>query len=299
MYRIFILILNIRLTNKKQHIVRTVILDAFDVGAIKDVSKLPPTTAEQLALFLKNPSTHGPDLIGASLDTSASTASAMKCLPWNQELMRKMALRAEEIVGREDDVDWEGSFNDRIYRILLDIQNSRTRTSSSNPPSPSSAQKTQRRRNQRQKFTRRQQICTIMVEAALEEGDEGKAKLWADVLQCMQVLTADGMSEEENGEEDGELVRYVYELDFRHPEFQSLFNFVDRMRESQKTVFNTTGRKRFRKVQRIDICPARKPPADLPPSYYKPEYLQLMRQGQVPSAKLAEGEKASLTIPRC
>ncbi|THU76150.1 hypothetical protein K435DRAFT_617596, partial [Dendrothele bispora CBS 962.96] len=138
------------------------------------------------------------------------------------------------------------------------------------------------------KFVRRQELCSVMMNVAIQEGDTERLQFWTEVLQCTQILTADGMSDEEDGEKDGEPVRYVHELDFRHPDLQILFGYLDNIRETENMIFNTVGRKRLCRIHSGLVQSECAPPVDLPPAYYKPSYLQLMTQGKVPSVRLAE-----------
>ncbi|KAK7434700.1 hypothetical protein VKT23_020064 [Stygiomarasmius scandens] len=292
----------------RNHLVRKLILHAFGVDAIKDVPKQTPVTAERLALFSQHPDVHGPKLDSVALDVSAPTASEMRSLPWNKELIRKMALKAFEMsrqpeyaTALDEDVDWARILDDRLYRVLLEVQLARD----SQEPLHGlderyklKKEKAKLRRCLQEKFDRRQQTCSAMMDFAHKQGDVKDLAFWASLLTCTEVLTVNGMSDEEDGIDAGEVIKLVSELDFRHPDFHPIFSLIDSTRESEDEIFTSVGRKRMRRIYTGVTNSDRIPPENLPPSYYRPEYLQHMLLSHDSSVKLAEGNRANLLIPK-
>lgn len=124
-----------------------------------------------------------------------------------------------------------------------------------------------------------------MVEVCEEKGDAQGAQFWRDVLEAIVVLTVGGMSDEEDGTDGNERVRLVKDMDYRHPDFGELFKHVDNVRIKNTSIFRNVGRKRIRRVY-VSEMTSRPPPPNIPSSYYRPEYLDSMTQGEVPKVKL-------------
>lgn len=134
-----------------------------------------------------------------------------------------------------------------------------------------------------------------MIEACEQKGDDQGLKFWRDVLSAVDILTVDGMSDEEDGIDGDEQVRYVKDLDFRHPDFRTLLKKVDKTRTTETTIFTRIGRKSLRRVY-VSQTTSRSPPSGLPSSFYRPEYLELIMKGKVPMVELLKN--SSLSIPR-
>lgn len=124
-----------------------------------------------------------------------------------------------------------------------------------------------------------------MIEVCEEKGDIQRAQFWRDVLEAIEVLTVGGMSDEEDGVEGNESVRLVKDVDYRHPDFRKLFRKVDDVRTKNTSIFKNVGRKRMRRVY-VPEMTSRPPPPNMPPSYYRQEYLDSMKQGKVPEVEL-------------
>jgi hypothetical protein len=134
-----------------------------------------------------------------------------------------------------------------------------------------------------------------MIEACEQKGDKQGLKFWRDILVALDILTIDGMSDEEDGIDMDEQVRYVKDLDFRHPDFRTLFKKVDKTRTTETTIFTKTGRKSLRRVY-VPQTTSRSPPSELPSSFYRPKYLELMMKGKVPNVEMLKNP--TLSIPR-
>ncbi|THU94036.1 hypothetical protein K435DRAFT_669156, partial [Dendrothele bispora CBS 962.96] len=146
------------------------------------------------------------------------------------------------------------------------------------------------------KLKRRMQICSIMMEKNEARNDEKELLFWAGMLVATEKLGKEGMSSEDEGFSGQEKVKLVKDLDFRHPEFRVLFEFLDKLRPSNP-FFNQAGRKAIPRVL-CDTISKREPPSNLPPAFYRPEYLEKMNKGQVQKVALAMGIDAEYSIPR-
>lgn len=146
-----------------------------------------------------------------------------------------------------------------------------------------------------QKFARRQAIASVMIEVCDEKGNVQGTQFWRDVLEAIDILTAGGMSDEEDGADGNESVKLVKDMDYRHPDFRKLFKEVDNVRTKNPSIFRNAGRKRMRRVY-VSETTSRPPPPNVPSSYYRQEYLDSMKQGKVPKVKLRED--SGLMIPR-
>lgn len=131
------------------------------------------------------------------------------------------------------------------------------------------------------KFKRRSQICTIMIQHSRCMGDESALEFWMSTLQSLQYLQTDGMSDEETEDRGGEKVRLVKDLHFRHPAFTDLWQYVDDLPRSMHSLFAQSGVKRLCRVFSHELT-NRLPPKNLPCTFYRPEYLGLMKSGGVP-----------------
>ncbi|KIK60919.1 hypothetical protein GYMLUDRAFT_167117, partial [Collybiopsis luxurians FD-317 M1] len=123
-----------------------------------------------------------------------------------------------------------------------------------------------------QKFTSRQEVATVMLQHTSLSNDQKGTELWSYVLRCLNELTQDGLSDEEDGSEGDEEVKLVADLDFRHPDLRLLFQKVDNTRLSHPDIFVLAGQRKIKRVlgSRIVVC---KPPPDLSLVFFRPEYL--------------------------
>lgn len=146
-----------------------------------------------------------------------------------------------------------------------------------------------------QKWDQRRAIASVMIQVCEEKGEIQRAQFWREVLESVEILTVDGMSDEEDGTEGDESVRLVKVLDYRHPDFRKLFKKVDDVRMKDSSIFRNTGRKRLRRVYVSEIT-SRPPPTNIPSSYCCQEYLDYIGQQSAPNVKLHEN--SGFTIPR-
>ncbi|KAJ3780260.1 hypothetical protein GGU10DRAFT_279696, partial [Lentinula aff. detonsa] len=117
-----------------------------------------------------------------------------------------------------------------------------------------------------QKFKWRQAIATSEQQACREKGDKEGDNCWGFVLYSVSALQVDGMSDEEDGVDNGKEVKSVADLAFRPSELRNLFRTVDLTRD--RTDLGQGGRKFKRRVE-VAKKVERAPPADIPSSFMK------------------------------
>ncbi|THV00405.1 hypothetical protein K435DRAFT_657286, partial [Dendrothele bispora CBS 962.96] len=145
------------------------------------------------------------------------------------------------------------------------------------------------------KFTNCQKIASIMSEHSRKIDDRKGFGFWNTTLNTVNILQADGMSDEETDYEAEEQVKVVKQMVFRHPDLTSLFRHVDSTPRTMKSLFDQGGRKRSRRIL-SDKPSQRLPPPNLPSTFYQPEYLDLMRKGLVPWVAIQEN--STIPIPK-
>ncbi|KAK7434491.1 hypothetical protein VKT23_016641 [Stygiomarasmius scandens] len=118
---------------------------------------------------------------------------------------------------------------------------------------------------------------------------------WTAALTAVNLLQADGMSDEETVYEGEEQVKVIKRMAFRHPDFTSLFCHVDSTPREMKSLFDQRGRKPLRRVFSSETS-QRLPPPNLPSTFYQPEYLDLMNKGLIPW--VAVQEDLNIPIPK-
>jgi hypothetical protein len=127
-----------------------------------------------------------------------------------------------------------------------------------------------------------------MVEFAQNTQNPELEEYWAYALQSLHILQHDGMSEEEDAEEnitteDGvatkRSVRIVKILWFRHESFRKLFAIIDATRGLEDLIFRQSGRPRIPR-KRVDDVDYRLPPKGLPESIFRQEYLNGLSEYQ-------------------
>lgn len=126
-------------------------------------------------------------------------------------------------------------------------------------------------------------------------GDDRAITFWTGTLRSLQYLQADGMSDEETEEQEGEKVRVVKDLWFRNPAFNDLWQYVDELPAQMKSLFEQSGAKRLRRVFSEEVSD-RSPPKNLPRTFYRQDYLGLMKKGEVPYVPVAVGEDAVIPV---
>lgn len=120
-----------------------------------------------------------------------------------------------------------------------------------------------------------------MLEFSRNTGNTALAEYWAYVLEALDILKHDCMSDEEDVEEnitteDGvdttRKVRIVKLLWFRHESFRPLFETIDATRGLEDLIFHQSGATRIPR-KRVAVVDSRLPPKGLPKSVFRQEYL--------------------------
>ncbi|KAJ3846051.1 hypothetical protein EV368DRAFT_53276 [Lentinula lateritia] len=147
-----------------------------------------------------------------------------------------------------------------------------------------------------QKLDRRLQIASVMANLAHTLGNVEQYTCWAHILDSLNRLGVVGMSDDEEAlDTQGQQGIIVYEPAFRNPGFNRVYDRVDSTREIEKSIFTAVGRKQLPRIRGYDRV-ERSPPANLPRSYYHPDYLNAMEKGVVANVAIAIDEETA--IPR-
>ncbi|KAJ3720333.1 hypothetical protein C8R42DRAFT_736681, partial [Lentinula raphanica] len=117
------------------------------------------------------------------------------------------------------------------------------------------------------KMTRRQTIATIEQQGCKDKGDIEGSECWDFILYAVTVLGTDGMSDEEDDDENGEKVKSVLDVGFRRPEFRTLFRSVD----ARDMARGQGGRKLRRRVE-VSKVVERQPPRNVPEIFLSPGF---------------------------
>ncbi|KAJ3924726.1 MAG: hypothetical protein NXY57DRAFT_880477, partial [Lentinula lateritia] len=94
----------------------------------------PGVSDARLKNFEQNPQLYGPKICNTVLDKRGLTTQQLAEQPWNQQVAYIMAKNAEEIYRSCKDqrfgdvIDWLELFQERIYRVYLDIVKGRPKT---------------------------------------------------------------------------------------------------------------------------------------------------------------------------
>ncbi|KAJ4470293.1 hypothetical protein C8R41DRAFT_709422, partial [Lentinula lateritia] len=119
------------------------------------------------------------------------------------------------------------------------------------------------------KFQRRKRVTCVMIAQCQAVSDEEGLSFWTYIEQSLGILTYHGMSDEETNEDDNEEpFKYVFDLDFRHPAFDSLFQHVDKTPALYPDFFHPTGVKRMKRVS-THIPVTRAPASEVPASFFR------------------------------
>ncbi|KAH7873337.1 uncharacterized protein C8R40DRAFT_1008990, partial [Lentinula edodes] len=128
-----------------------------------------------------------------------------------------------------------------------------------------------------QTHQRRMQISSVMSDIARRTDDNEEYNCWSDILYSLDVLGVAGTSDtEEVFDTQGQQGIIKYEPGFRHPQFNVLFDTVDKVPQVATHLFRQIGRKRLPRIRGI-VPVTRNPPENLPSSYYRIEYLETMK----------------------
>ncbi|KIK50651.1 hypothetical protein GYMLUDRAFT_252796 [Collybiopsis luxurians FD-317 M1] len=228
-----------------------------------------PISSAHLQLFRVDPDAYGPSILDSRLDTSGQTVREMGESAWNQTLIFKLARHAEAIVAAADNpqecglpgqkIEWDNLFKDKIQQILRDIYNARIGHTSRTSSVIKQAQATRA-----WKFKCRQSIATAEQQCCRENGDAEGEECWGFVLYAVDVLQIDRMSDEEDGEEEGEAVKWVLGLDFCRREFRYLFHRVD---SARSTVDQSLGGRKFKRRVETSRKSQRSTPVGIPSAF--------------------------------
>ncbi|KAJ3715433.1 hypothetical protein C8R42DRAFT_645832 [Lentinula raphanica] len=257
-------------------LVRELLLTSFEVGSLSHIRDLEPVARSALESFDSDPELT-PSLSGAQLDLSGETLISLKESSWNQSLIYQLARRAQAMAEHSEnheqyelpneDIHWDNLCKDRIHRILREIHQQRTMNSDI---SSASAKRQHSVRTWFQKLNRRQKIAVLAEQACQEKGDiEGKES-WGFLLYAVGSLQVDGMSDEEDGEEDGNPVRLVLDVAFRRKEFRPLFRFID---SDKAGIEKGQGGRKFRKrVEISKVSHTQRVPSNIRDAFLSPDY---------------------------
>ncbi|KAJ3759303.1 hypothetical protein EV360DRAFT_82246 [Lentinula raphanica] len=251
-----------------QDLVREIIRNSFAVTSLEQISNLEPVSAKTLELFRADPE-QGPTLSDPKLDTSGTTLLQLKSSSWNQALIYKIAQQAESVIENTSSGGTKVERNeldklvaDRLYRILRKIYDHKT----SDVLDVRSF--TKRSRSLRVwKLTRRQRIAAMEQQSCRQKGDLEGYECWSFILNAVTTFQTDGMSDEEDGEEDGEKVKLVLDVGFRRSEFRSLFRSVD-----NRDIAKGQGGRRLRRRVEVLKPVERLAPRNIPPFFLNPGF---------------------------
>ncbi|KAJ3749307.1 hypothetical protein DFH05DRAFT_1520921 [Lentinula detonsa] len=249
-------------------LVREIIRKSFAATSLEHISELEPVSADTLHHFRTCPE-QGPTLSNAKLDTSGKNLSEIKQSPWNQALIYRIARQAESVAqnthsrsGSKEPLqqsEWDKLVADKIYRIL--------RKACSHKRTDDTYLAKHSRSLRDWKMTRRQTIATIEQQDCKDNGDIEGYECWGFILYAVTVFGIDGMSDEEDDEENGEKVKSVLDVGFRRPEFRTLFRSVD-IRHVAK---GQGGRKLQRRVE-VSKMVERQLPRNIPCVFLSPGF---------------------------
>lgn len=117
-------------------------------------------------------------------------------------------------------------------------------------------------------------VAATMCAVCRERLEEDALMFWQFVLRCLAILGDGGMSDEEDGDENGERIKLIRALMWRNPYFRELFALLDSAPDMERQLWSQSGRHRLRRVV-TDRPPlhSRPIPKDLPRSFFSPAFL--------------------------
>ncbi|KAE9383234.1 hypothetical protein BT96DRAFT_844343 [Gymnopus androsaceus JB14] len=123
---LFKLFLTLHLITFLQQLARDILHEALSIKRSYESFARPGVGNKRLEEFCKDPVNAGPKVKNTWLDKNADTAAEMLSLPWNQELIRTLAMVAESIVRESADknrfgpaLHWVDLFSDRVHRMCV------------------------------------------------------------------------------------------------------------------------------------------------------------------------------------
>lgn len=119
-----------------------------------------------------------------------------------------------------------------------------------------------------------------MIQVSHERNDRSSEEFWNYILQLLNTLKHDGMSDEEDADQvvtrsgvtEVEPIKQVLVLKFQNPYFRGLFELVDKAKGLKDMVFNQSGRVPMKRI-RVDTVSSRQPPKGLSRNFLHPEFL--------------------------
>ncbi|KAK1234362.1 hypothetical protein PQX77_002436 [Marasmius sp. AFHP31] len=236
---------------------------------------------EQLEEFLNDPAVHGPRTEDERLDLSGNTVKDMQQSPWNRMLSFELAQKALSLVPEEavlggystSVVTWMGFFDKKFISVFRDKLKAKKEAESraildkkENKDSSGSVRK--------KKFKDRELVASTMQQHCRDSGDHSNEIMWGYLIRSLWEFGEDGMSDEENGQQDGKKVKFVHGIDFRHPDFDPLFRvIVDNARKEHPGIFPSRGRDRDPRIPSGRIV-QRTPPPGIAEGRFRPGYLE-------------------------
>ncbi|KAJ3818304.1 hypothetical protein F5880DRAFT_1491605, partial [Lentinula raphanica] len=147
---------------------------------------------------------------------------------------------------------------------------------------------------------RRVQIATVMITVTESLNNEAEYMCWSEILYSLDQLGVAGTSDSEDIlDTQGQQGVVVYEPNFRNPWFRKLFHEVDSVPQTASALFTKVGRKRLSRIcgnERVECAP----PANLPSSYYRSDYLEKMKNGLTPTvAPTSDGRPLPRYVNSC
>jgi len=106
-------------------------------------------------------------------------------------------------------------------------------------------------------------------QACRDNGDQEGDDCWGFILYAVAALENEGMSDEEDGEEDGEAVKEVLDLNFRRQELRSIFRFVDSAMDRTE---RSQGGRKFKKRVEVSKKTTRRPRDGIPSVFLNPDH---------------------------
>ncbi|KAJ3779943.1 hypothetical protein GGU10DRAFT_381471 [Lentinula aff. detonsa] len=221
---------------------REVVLRALGISALSHARDATPASPAALD-----------GIFDTQLDISGETLTQMEKSTWNQTLVLKLAHHAEDLVQhcREPEkyghpvyvIEWDLVIRAKINSALKVISKGR------NLDLPAASLLVKRLRAVRAwKAKCRLSIAASEQQTCRKTGDAEGDSSWGFVVFLVDVLRQEGMSDEEDGEEDGEAVRVVLDVDYRRHELRTLFELVDTVQGNNA---KGQGGRKFKKRIRI------------------------------------------------
>ncbi|KIK64578.1 hypothetical protein GYMLUDRAFT_241116 [Collybiopsis luxurians FD-317 M1] len=224
----------------------------------------------------------------AKLDTLGQTAAKAKSSDWNLILISILVDHAKSQAAQARNpieyshpdhvVPWEELIASRINRILDDLYRSHPRGDEDSGTvevrmksrAQANGLASRRQATRLWKFKRRLKQGSIEQGKCNDAGDNEGEQHWEFVVFATSVLEVQGMSDEEDGEENGDAIRLVSDVSFQHREFRSLYCHSDTVGNMGEDGFGIPSGCKFKK--RVDILESvdRPLPAQLPDAFRKP-----------------------------